>query len=29
MKKMEDLVEEAMRSGAVGISTGLIYIPGT
>jgi N-acyl-D-amino-acid deacylase len=29
MKKMEDLVEKAMRDGAVGLSTGLIYIPGT
>lgn len=29
MKKMEDLVEQAMRDGAVGLSTGLIYIPGT
>jgi N-acyl-D-amino-acid deacylase len=28
-KRMEDLVEEAMRQGAVGLSTGLIYIPGT
>jgi len=28
-KKMEDLVEKAMREGAVGLSTGLIYIPGT
>lgn len=28
-KKMEDLVEEAMRNGAVGLSTGLIYVPGT
>jgi N-acyl-D-amino-acid deacylase len=27
--KMESLVEQAMREGAVGISTGLIYIPGT
>jgi len=29
MKKMELLVEEAMQQGAVGFSTGLIYIPGT
>ncbi|MEO7529973.1 MAG: D-aminoacylase [Sediminibacterium sp.] len=29
MKKMEALVEQAMKDGAVGISTGLIYIPGT
>lgn len=28
MKKMEDLVAEAMRDGAVGLSTGLIYLPG-
>jgi N-acyl-D-amino-acid deacylase len=27
--KMQALVEEAMRQGAVGFSTGLIYIPGT
>lgn len=27
--KMETLVHEAMKSGAVGLSTGLIYIPGT
>lgn len=27
--RMEDLVEKAMRDGAVGLSTGLIYIPGT
>jgi N-acyl-D-amino-acid deacylase len=27
--KMEALVEQAMRDGAVGFSTGLIYIPGT
>jgi len=27
--KMEGLVEKAMREGAVGFSTGLIYIPGT
>lgn len=26
---MEDLVEKAMRDGAMGFSTGLIYIPGT
>lgn len=29
MKKMEELVEKAMKDGAVGLSTGLIYIPGT
>jgi N-acyl-D-amino-acid deacylase len=28
-KQMEDLVEEAMMQGAVGLSTGLIYVPGT
>jgi N-acyl-D-amino-acid deacylase len=27
--KMEALIEKAMRDGAVGFSTGLIYIPGT
>jgi N-acyl-D-amino-acid deacylase len=29
MARMESLVEEAMRAGAVGFSTGLIYVPGT
>lgn len=29
MKQMEILVEQAMKDGAVGLSTGLIYIPGT
>jgi N-acyl-D-amino-acid deacylase len=29
MKKMEELVDKAMKDGAVGLSTGLIYIPGT
>jgi N-acyl-D-amino-acid deacylase len=29
MKKMELIVEQAMKDGAVGFSTGLIYIPGT
>ncbi|WP_036679314.1 N-acyl-D-amino-acid deacylase family protein [Daejeonella oryzae] len=29
LKKMEFLVEEGMKNGAVGFSTGLIYIPGT
>jgi len=29
LKKMEGIVEEAMKDGAVGFSTGLIYIPGT
>lgn len=28
-RKMEQLVEEAMKAGAIGFSTGLIYIPGT
>lgn len=28
-KQMEDLVEKAMKEGAVGLSTGLIYVPGT
>jgi N-acyl-D-amino-acid deacylase len=28
-KQMESLVEQAMKQGAVGLSTGLIYIPGT
>ena len=28
-RKMEALVEQAMRDGAVGLSTGLIYVPGT
>lgn len=28
LKKMQDLVEQAMRDGAVGFSTGLIYTPG-
>ena len=27
--RMESLVEKAMKEGAVGISTGLIYVPGT
>jgi N-acyl-D-amino-acid deacylase len=27
--KMESLVEQAMKDGAVGMSTGLIYVPGT
>jgi N-acyl-D-amino-acid deacylase len=27
--KMQEMVEQAMREGAVGFSTGLIYIPGT
>jgi len=26
---MQEMVEQAMREGAVGFSTGLIYIPGT
>lgn len=29
MLRMEQIVEDAMKSGAVGFSTGLIYIPGT
>jgi N-acyl-D-amino-acid deacylase len=29
MKNMEALVDQAMKGGAVGLSTGLIYIPGT
>ena len=29
MKRMEALVDQAMKDGAVGFSTGLIYIPGT
>lgn len=29
MKKMEAIVAQAMKDGAVGLSTGLIYIPGT
>ncbi len=29
MQKMEGIVDKAMRDGAVGLSTGLIYIPGT
>ncbi len=29
MKQMESIVDKAMREGAVGLSTGLIYIPGT
>lgn len=28
-KRMEELVEKAMQEGALGMSTGLIYIPGT
>jgi N-acyl-D-amino-acid deacylase len=28
-RRMETLVEKAMRDGAVGLSTGLIYVPGT
>ena len=28
-KKMNEMVEKAMRDGAVGLSTGLIYLPGT
>lgn len=29
LKQMETLVDKAMQGGAVGLSTGLIYIPGT
>ncbi|HEX7845403.1 MAG TPA: D-aminoacylase [Chitinophagaceae bacterium] len=29
MQKMETIVDKAMKDGAVGMSTGLIYIPGT
>ena len=29
LRKMESIVEDAMKGGAIGISTGLIYIPGT
>lgn len=29
MQQMENIVEKAMKDGAVGLSTGLIYIPGT
>lgn len=29
LQKMEAIVEKAMKDGAVGMSTGLIYIPGT
>lgn len=29
LEKMEQLVDKAMKEGAVGLSTGLIYIPGT
>ena len=29
LKQMEMLVERAMKEGAVGLSTGLIYVPGT
>ena len=29
LKQMENLVEQGMKDGAVGLSTGLIYVPGT
>jgi len=29
MQKMEAIVEQGMKDGAVGLSTGLIYVPGT
>ena len=28
-ESMEELVEKSMRGGAMGLSTGLIYVPGT
>ena len=28
-KRMEAIVEQGMKDGAVGLSTGLIYVPGT
>ena len=28
-QKMDEIVEQAMKDGAVGLSTGLIYVPGT
>lgn len=29
LKRMEEMVEQGMKDGAVGLSTGLIYVPGT
>jgi N-acyl-D-aspartate/D-glutamate deacylase len=29
LQQMENIVEQAMKDGAVGLSTGLIYVPGT
>jgi len=29
LQKMEEIVDQAMKDGAVGFSTGLIYVPGT
>src|SRR5678815_4557031 len=29
LKRMEDMVDQGMKDGAVGLSTGLIYVPGT
>lgn len=29
LKRMQQLVEEGMKAGAVGLATGLIYVPGT
>ena len=29
LQRMRDIVDQAMRNGAVGMSTGLIYVPGT
>jgi len=29
LKTMQSLVEQAMKDGAVGLSTGLIYVPGS
>ena len=29
LKRMEEIVEQGMKDGAVGLSTGLIYVPGT
>ncbi|MBC7946998.1 MAG: D-aminoacylase [Chitinophagaceae bacterium] len=29
LRRMEEIVDKAMKDGAVGLSTGLIYIPGT
>lgn len=29
MRRMEEMMDKAMRDGALGLSTGLIYIPGT